>query len=240
MSILASLTKAYERIPDAAAFGYSSEKIGFVISLHVDGTVASITDLRQGEGKKKTPRMMQVPASFKRPGVTPRPFFLWDNTAFVLGISAAEAKDCSARHKAFHDYHLHHLTELSDAGARALCAFLHSWNPDQYAALNWPADLKDQNVVFALESERRQDLYLHDRPALRALWADLLSSGQGSDAVCLITGKTSSLARLHPAIKGVWGAQSSGASIVSFNLDAFTGCERAHLRGGGIQVYNRP
>jgi CRISPR-associated protein Csd1 len=27
---------------------------------------------------------------------------------------------------------------------------------------------------------------------------------------------------LHPAIKGVWGAQSSGASIVSFNLDAFT------------------
>ena len=30
------------------------------------------------------------------------------------------------------------------------------------------------------------------------------------------------MARLHPAIKGVWGAQSSGASLVSFNLDAFT------------------
>ena len=27
---------------------------------------------------------------------------------------------------------------------------------------------------------------------------------------------------MHPAIKGVWGAQTSGASIVSFNLDAFT------------------
>src|SRR5690606_23631872 len=32
----------------------------------------------------------------------------------------------------------------------------------------------------------------------------------------------SPVARLHPAIKGVRGAQSSGASIVSFNLDAFT------------------
>ncbi|WP_366937688.1 type I-C CRISPR-associated protein Cas8c/Csd1 [Methyloversatilis sp.] len=30
------------------------------------------------------------------------------------------------------------------------------------------------------------------------------------------------IARLHPAIKGVNGAQSSGASLVSFNLDAFT------------------
>ena len=31
MSILASLVKAYERIPDAPPYGYSSEKIGFVI-----------------------------------------------------------------------------------------------------------------------------------------------------------------------------------------------------------------
>ena len=33
MSILASLAKAYDRIPDAPPYGYSSEKIGFVISL---------------------------------------------------------------------------------------------------------------------------------------------------------------------------------------------------------------
>jgi CRISPR-associated protein Csd1 len=41
-------------------------------------------------------------------------------------------------------------------------------------------------------------------------------------AACLITGEHAPVARLHPAIKGVWDAQSSGASIVSFNLDAFT------------------
>jgi CRISPR-associated protein Csd1 len=37
-----------------------------------------------------------------------------------------------------------------------------------------------------------------------------------------VTGESRPLARLHPAIKGVWGAQSSGASLVSFNQDAFT------------------
>jgi CRISPR-associated protein Csd1 len=37
-----------------------------------------------------------------------------------------------------------------------------------------------------------------------------------------VSGAHGPLARLHPSIKGVRGAQSSGASIVSFNLDAFT------------------
>lgn len=40
--------------------------------------------------------------------------------------------------------------------------------------------------------------------------------------------------RLHPAIKGVTGAQSSGASIVSFNADAF--CSYGHEQGGNAPV----
>ena len=128
--------------------------------------MAHVIDLRQGEGKKKISRMMQVPASFKRPGVTPRPFFLWDNTAFVLGVSANEGKDCAARHAAFRDYHLHHLAQLTDPAPQALCAFLRSWTPEGFIAPTWPEDIKDQNVVFALEHERRQEVYFHDRPAL--------------------------------------------------------------------------
>jgi CRISPR-associated protein Csd1 len=42
MSILASLAKAYERIPDAPAPGYSTEKIAFVVGLNRDGTVATV------------------------------------------------------------------------------------------------------------------------------------------------------------------------------------------------------
>ena len=69
MSALASLVRAYERLPDAPAFGYSMEKIGFLISLNADGSPAGPPiDLREGEGKRKTPRLMQVPASFKRTG----------------------------------------------------------------------------------------------------------------------------------------------------------------------------
>jgi CRISPR-associated protein Csd1 len=107
MSVLASLARAYERLPNAPAFGYSTEKIGFLISLHEDGSPAGPpVDLREGEGKK-TPRLTQVPASFKRTGTTPPSFFLWDNTAFALGVSADAKKSGagSRRLEAFRDLH---------------------------------------------------------------------------------------------------------------------------------------
>ena len=94
--------------------------------------------------------------------------------------------------------------------------------------------MKDQNIVFALETERRANIYIHDRPAARALWARLSAEGDKTEAVCLVTGERGPIARLHPSIKGVWGAQSSGASIVSFNLDAFT--SYGHEQGDNAPV----
>jgi CRISPR-associated protein Csd1 len=221
MSILASLAKAYERIPQAPPFGYSSERISFVISLNEDGSVSSVTDVRATEGKKRTPRMMQVPASSKRPGITPKPFFLWDNTAFVLGVTATEGKDAETRRAAFRDFHLRVLQAADDPGLQAVRDFLAAWSPNRFAPPLWPEDMKDQNVVFALETERRQDIYIHDRPVAKALWADLNTAGERTDAICLVTGIQAPIARLHTSIRGVWGAQTSGASIVAFNQEAF-------------------
>lgn len=230
MSALASLVRAYDRLSErgeAPAFGYSVEKIGFMIPLNDDGGLAGPPiDLREGGGKKKTPRLMQVPASFKRPGITPRSFFLWDNTAFVLGVSADEKKASPERLEAFRELHRRELADTDDPGLKALLCFIGSWSPSDFARLGWPEEMKDQNVVFALESERRgpggSNHCIHDRPAARALWARLSAEGDKSEATCLVTGERGPIARLHPAIKGVWDAQMSGASLVSFNLDAFT------------------
>jgi CRISPR-associated protein Csd1 len=177
--------------------------------------------------------MLDVPASFKRPGVTPRAFFLWDNTAVVLGVSAAERKDCEARRLAFRDLHLKILAENEDVGLCALRLFLERWEPQNFIRDAWPEDIKDQNVVFALETERRER-FLHQRPAARALVTAMRSSGEKNEAVCLVTGDSGSIARLHPAIKGVWGGQVAGGSIVSFNLDAFT--SYGHEQGDNAPV----
>jgi CRISPR-associated protein Csd1 len=50
---------------------------------------------------------------------------------------------------------------------------------------------------------------------------DQLAAEIARSNTCLITGASAPAERLHTAIKGVWGAQTSGANIVSFNLDAF-------------------
>ena len=109
MSILASLAKAYDRLPDAPPFGFSSEKIGFLISLNEDGTVASLPIDLRNDDKKKTPRQMFVPQAIKRTsGVAAN--FLWDKTAYVLGVTASEGKSATREHAAFVERHLRDLT----------------------------------------------------------------------------------------------------------------------------------
>ena len=224
MSPLASLVRAYDRMAahgKVPAYGYSQERIGFLIPLNPDGTVAhQPIDLRQGEGKKKTAPLRAVPQPTKRTsGVKPN--FLWDKTAYVLGVTAAEGKRTSREHEAFVVAHREWLSFSSDEGLQAILRFLDKWSADQLTRLGWPEDMKDQNIVFALESERLANIMIHDRPAARELWARLTAAAEKTFAACLITGDHAPVARLHPAIKGVWGAQSAGASIVSFNLDAF-------------------
>ncbi len=233
MSILASLAKAYDRLPDAPPFGFSSEKIGFLISLNADGSVASVTDLRDGGGKKKIAPAMLVPQPVKRTaGIAPN--FLWDKTSYVLGVTAGEGKRTADEHAEFVRRHQADLANTDDAGLRALLLFLRSWTANQFIAPVWPDEMKDQNVVFALEDERLSNIRLHDRPAAKSLWERLSAAGGRSNRICLVTGETGPVARLHPSIKGVWGAQSSGAALVSFNLDAFT--SYGHEQGDNAPV----
>ena len=221
MSILASLAKAYERLPEKPSFGFSSEKIGFLISLNPDGSVANVTDLRTGIGNKKTAPLMQVPQAVKRTvGIASN--FLWDKTSYVLGVTAGEGKRVADEHAAFVKRHLEALAGEEDEGLKALSLFLTHWKPEHFIATLWPDDMRDQNVVFALETERLKNIRIHDRPSAKNLWAKLSSEGDKSFAACLVSGENAPVSRLHPSIKGVWGGQPSGASIVSFNLDAFT------------------
>src|SRR5262249_29507398 len=97
----------------------------------------------------------------------------------------------------------------------------------------WPEPMKDHNVVFALKTDPENGM-MHDRPAAKMLWSKLLTKGEGKKAICLVTGERGPIARLHPAIRRVRGALSSGASMVSFNLDAFT--SYGHKQGNNAPV----
>ena len=63
---------------------------------------------------------------------------------------------------------------------------------------------------------------------MKEVWlASLAHAEPGEEGMCLVSGEVAPIARLHPAIKGVAGAQSSGAALVSFNLDAFCSYDKS-------------
>ncbi|WP_019960727.1 type I-C CRISPR-associated protein Cas8c/Csd1 [Woodsholea maritima] len=232
MTIIAELAAAYDHLPDMPTAGFANAKIGYVIGLYPNGEPALPARLlyRPKTAKKDIPRVLTVPEGSKRTsGIASN--FLWDKTAYVLGVG--NSKRLEAEHEAFKSYHFNALKGITDPGLLALLAFLQSWTPQQFVEREWPEEMLDQNIVFALEADRLSNYYLHDRPAAKALWADMNNNDQDRKA-CLISGEYAPTCRLHPSIKGVWGAQSSGASIVSFNQDAFT--SYGHIQGENAPV----
>lgn len=232
MSLLASLVRAYERRSDAPPLGFSAEKIGFVVTLRADGAPAHAIDLR-GDDKKRTPAAIVVPQAVKRAsGIAPN--FLWDKTAYSLGVTAGEGKRTAQEHEAFKARHREWLAGTDDPGLLAFLGFLDRWTPEGPTISGWDQSMLDQNVVFALASDWDGDRFLHTRPAAKAAWARKTGAEAAAPKVCLVSGEPGPVARLHPSIKGVWGAQTAGASLVSYNLDAFT--SYGHEQGDNAQV----
>ncbi|MCB9960146.1 MAG: type I-C CRISPR-associated protein Cas8c/Csd1 [Rhodospirillaceae bacterium] len=243
MTVLTALAGLYDRLAEkgeVAAPGYAPAKISFELVLSPDGEPLELADIRDISGKKAQPRELEAPALEGARAAGIKPMFLWDKTAYALGVVNVAGKGAAPEpgqgrrtadeHAAFVQVHKQLLAGTDDPGLLALLAFLDLWQPEMFAARGFPLDALDQNIVFRLKGEYR---HLHDRPAARTIWG-AADGGEDQDGMCLVTGQAAPLARLHPMLRGVPGAQSSGASLVSFNLSAFE--SYGHSQGANAPV----
>ena len=221
-SYLNELYRFYERLstdPETGMppEGMSAEHISFALVITEEGKLVSVADLRSSKGRAVR---LFVPAVVKRSGTKRVSNFLWDNTGYVLGCdSKGNPKGALQTAEAFRSLHRDLLSSCSDIHARALLAFLDTWRPEMFEALPEKEGLLDSNVVFRLQGDEG---WLHEAEALRAVWRVSLNPTEGDKGICLITGEQGTVALTHPSIKGVLGAQSSGAALVSFNCPSFT------------------
>lgn len=234
--ILQSLDRYYDRLhaekdssgkPKVPAYGFSEEKIGWIIVLSREGDWVDLKPHLTTD-KKPQPKLMNVPRAEKRTsGIKPN--FLWDKTAYTLGVSANPDKAAAKTQpfllaedtfSAFRERHLELLQKEQDDGLRALYQFLVKWQPSRFqdTSVADKINMLDSNIVFQLDGARR---YIHESERARVLWAALLQNDDAETGLCLISGETAPIARLHPAIKGILGGQSSGGAIVSFNKESF-------------------
>ncbi len=102
--------------------------------------------------------------------------------------------------------------------AKAILRFFAGWNPqtaEENAVLapEWEEILKGGNLVFCMDG-----VYAQDVPEIAQAWDEAYADDEKAEmGRCLVTGQKAPVAILHPSIKGIVGAQSSGAALVSFN-----------------------
>lgn len=234
--ILQALNAYYNRLKDDSETdiplpGFGRQKIHFALVVSRRGDLLQVRDLRETENKKQMPKQLTVPEAAKR-SVNIAPNFMWDNTGYVLGADNKENAERSLQY--FSTFKkLHHVLgdKLDDEGMDAVLRFLDSWKPDETSKLPYWGEMAGMNLVFQLDGDRQ---YMHERPKVQEAWLRYCQEDDSDQvATCLVSGRQAAIARLHPDIKGVRGAQTKGAALVSFNLDAF-------LSYGKKQNFNAP
>jgi len=238
--ILQALNRYYEILqndPEAkeniAPFGYSVANVSFALNIGADGALLDVLPLFQqvqrGKKMREVPRPMLVPAQEKRT-VGIKPNFLCDNSAYVLGIPKSKGKKANygeARFAAFRELHRRILAGIDSEAARALLAFLDQHDPlaaEAHPVISQHLErlLEGGNLVFQYRGQ-----FVHEDPAIKSAWEEYKARQNAVEMQCLVTGEVAPIARLHPSLKRIRGAQPTGATLVGFNLEAFTSYNRS-------------
>jgi CRISPR-associated protein Csd1 len=255
--ILQSLVDYYERKAldsdsNLAPGGFEQKEIPFVIVVNERGEFVHIEDTRTSEGKKKRARAFLVPQGMKKTsGVEAN--LLWDNAEYVLGIESVKFREkleaesdadkqsrIKSRLSEQHAAYKARLAELSvaDAGIGAVQSFLAAVPHQQLAASPFWAEIVTGNPVMTFRLVSDHELVCQ-RPAIVAALRVEPSETSVPNGLCLVTGEETAIERLHPSIKGVWGAQTSGANIVSFNQRSFESYGKEQRQGENAPVGKR-
>ena len=225
--ILQALVEHYEDLlsrGDISGPGWAPVNVSYALYINIDGELENVASLLvpAKKGNKMVPQTKKAPAPVKKTsGVKSN--YLWENSGYILGNKKDEDFARSLRcFDACKTLHHQILADVDAPAAKAVLNFFDSWDPAQaqdHPALRdcWDEITAGGNLVFCYEGR-----YLQDIPELASAWEQhYLSSGDGPEMICLVTGRKGPIEAIHPAVKGVRGAQTAGAALVSFNAPAF-------------------
>lgn len=240
--ILQALTAYYEALRargEIGEIGWAETRVQYALELDAAGQLLRILPLESADEKGKAiVRYLELPAPVKRTsGVNAN--FLWDNSAYLLGIDGKgkpeRTKQCFAAAK---ELHLKLLSDLDDPAARAICAFFRTWEPENAMVHPTVAEVADKLLAGANLTFWFDGRLAKESAAIRRRWQEYYDTPpEGEKMRCLVTGELVVPEDVHPAIKRVYGAQSSGAALVSFNGDAFCSYGRVQNQNAPVGRY---
>ena len=242
--ILQELVRYYDRKsrdPDPAgrlpAYGLEDKEIPFVIELTGDGSVVQLKDTRTPHGKRLRGRSYLVPCGEKKTSGV-RANLLWDTASYAIGLQRERKSQSGPTPQAAFAARIDALPETVKQlpGVTAVSAALKrsDWTVLK-AHSAWP-EIEQTNPVMSFCLVGEDQLVCQDAIIAAAAAAQATEAPR---ALCLVDGTEQPIERVHTAIKGVWGAQTSGANVVSFNARAFESYGKAERQGENAPVGER-
>ena len=231
--ILHALTRYYQRKAasdgNVAPEGFENKEIPFVIVLDKAGKFIQLEDTREQQGKKKIGRKFLVPKGLGRAGSKSYEVsnILWDHYGYVLAHPKEDDEKSDILAQNQHKSFIAKVEELKqvlpdDAGIQAVSAFLAQADEviKVRQAEGWQecAKIKGCNLSFRLVDEPVA-LVCQSKAVQAYLAAAKAEVSDGiQEGICLVTGKKTTIARLHNAVKGV---NAKPSPFTSVNLAAF-------------------
>lgn len=229
--ILQALCSYYRRASDRLAqLGWIRKPVDFAIVIDGGGNFITVNDLRETRDGKPSGRPTLLPNIGKQAqkhSVSGKDAnLLWDDAPFVLGMKGRGMTTTNAFIATMEEF-FPDGAYGDDAGIAALKAFCRDQLPhgevrERIAALlpRKNDEMQPVTVAFRLDGDR-DGYFISDRQVVKDRLERHFSQSD-CNGFCSITGRRASISRNHTVLKNVWGGQSAGVSLVSFNAAAFT------------------
>jgi len=224
--------KAAEPDSDIAPAGWVASCLDYIINIDLDGNYRGIECVQEIRGKKVISKPMILPnigkQALKHSNSGKDANLLWDNTSFVLGLGPKGDLKIQSMIAVIDDW----FPNSNNPEIKAVKAFLSKGftNRKHFYELTNHKDSGEAicsgqpKVSFRVHPSEHPVIF--ESPEVKELIRKRRLSGENNKdeilGVCLITGEQHVPIELtHSVIKGVWKAQSSGATIIGFNQDSF-------------------
>ncbi len=223
--ILQALKEYYERKPELPREGWEMKEIPFLVLLNKEGVFMGFKDTREGEGKRLRAKTFLVPSLGEKKGNGIKSNLFWENIEYMFGIPVPTETKKTPDTDRVHKQHQEFKSRIATISGKCeileiVRRFLENKSQETIKSDKcWNGVLKlNQSLLFSVIDRGP----VTNDPELQQL-IDASRSVRGHRGRCMLTGSEDEIVALEPPIKGVRGANSMGASLVSVNNEIKNG-----------------
>lgn len=222
--IFQSLILLYERLSKAnevPPYGFSMEDIGFEVIIDKSGKMLYEPQTLRVQKTDKSGKLIpnkftfhlsEVPyyndVNVRSSGAANTPNFMVDKADYIFGMPGTEKKE---------KYRQSFITMISevcgdsiDDGILAVKSFLLKWDSEDSLYLkDWKEISGTYGKWIAFKLEGENNLFIHERPEVKALWLEYISKQKFKKGKCLVDGNIHDLQSQYSQFKFGTGASLS-------------------------------